>query len=91
MDENGRLIICAPTESLGIASESRWMNADIFLQWFQHFKKHGHPTEARPILLILDGQNSHKDLIVDVIEYAKDNHIYMLSTPPHRYDTRFSH
>lgn len=57
------------------------LNAEIFLQWLQHFKKHVHPSEAHPVLLILDGHNSHKDL--NVIEFAKDNHIHMLSTPPH--------
>ena len=31
--------------------------------------------------LLLDGHGSHKDL--KVIEYARDNHIHMLSTPPH--------
>jgi hypothetical protein len=40
-----------------------------------------YPSAARPVLLILDGHSSHKDL--KVIEYARDNHIHMLSTPPH--------
>ena len=40
-----------------------------------------HSSAARPILLILDGHGSHKEL--KVIEYARDNHINMLSTPPH--------
>jgi hypothetical protein len=33
------------------------------------------------VLLILDGHGIHKDL--KVTEYARDNHIHVLSTPPH--------
>ena len=57
------------------------MNAETFFQWLQHFQQHVHSSAARPVLLILDGHSSHKDL--KVIEYARDNHIHMLSTPPH--------
>ncbi|XP_022834566.1 uncharacterized protein LOC111362224 [Spodoptera litura] len=81
MDRNGRLTIGSPPESIGIPSESGWMNAEIFLQWLQHFKKHVHPSEDHPVLLILDGHNSHKDL--NVLEFSRENHIHMLSTPPH--------
>ena len=81
MDKNGRLMIDAPPESIGVACESGWMNAETFLQWLQHFQQNVHPSAARPVLLILDGHSSHKDL--KVIEYARENHIHMLSTPPH--------
>jgi len=63
-----------------VACESGWMNAEIFLQWL-HFQQNVHSSAARPVLLILDWHGSHKDL--KVIEYARDNHIHMLSTPPH--------
>ena len=82
MDKNGRLMIGVPAESIGVAYESGWMNAETFLQRLQHFQQHVHSSAARPVLLILDGHGSHKDLTV--IEYARDNHIHMLSTPPHR-------
>jgi REP element-mobilizing transposase RayT len=39
-----------------------------------------HSSASRPILLILDEHCSHKDL--KVIEYARDNHVHMLSTLP---------
>jgi len=74
-------MIGAPPESIGDACESGWMNAETFLHWLQHFQQHVHSSAARPVLLILDGHGSHKDL--KVIEYARDNHIHMLSTPPH--------
>ena len=71
----------APPENIDVACESGWMNAETFLQWLQHFQQHVHSSAARPVLLIWDGHGSHKDL--RVIEYARDNHIHMLSTPPH--------
>jgi len=81
MDKNGRLMIVAPPKSIGLACESGWMNAETLLQWLQHFQQHVHSSAARPVLLILDGHGSHKDM--KVIEYAPDNHVHMLSTPPH--------
>lgn len=81
MDRNGRLMIGAPPESIAIPHKSGWMNGDIFLQWLQHFKQHTQPSKEHPVLLILDGHGSHKELAV--IEYARANNIHMLSTPPH--------
>ena len=74
-------MIGAPPESIGVACESGCMNAETFLQWLQTFQQHVHSSAARPVLFTLDGHSSHKDL--KVIEYARDNHINMLSTPPH--------
>lgn len=78
---NERLMINAPNESVGEAQPNGWMNAELFLKWMRHFVKYSNPTELNPVLLILDGHASHKDL--DVIEFARENHIHMLSTPPH--------
>jgi hypothetical protein len=74
-------MIDAPPESISFACECGWMNAETFLQFLQHFQQHVHSSAARPVLLILDGHVSHKAL--KVIEYARDNHIHMLSNPPH--------
>jgi len=57
------------------------MNVETFLQWLQYFRQHVHSSAACPVLLILDGNGRRKD--VKVMEYAPDNHINMLSTPPH--------
>jgi len=81
MDKNGHLMTGAPPESIGVDCESGWVNAETFLQWLQHFQQHVHSSAARPVLLVLDGHGSHKAL--KVIEYARDNHIHMLSTQPH--------
>lgn len=45
------------------------------------FVERVNPTEKSPVLLIIDGHSSHKDL--DVILYAKQKHIHMISLPPH--------
>jgi hypothetical protein len=81
MDKNGHLMIGAPPESIGVTCESGWLNAETFLQWLQHFEQHVHSSASCPFLWILDGHGSHKDL--KVIEYARDNHVHILSTPPH--------
>jgi hypothetical protein len=47
-------MIDAPPESIGVACESGWMNAEIFFQWLHHFQQHVHSSAARPVLLILD-------------------------------------
>lgn len=78
---NERLMINAPHESVAEAQPNGWMNADSFLKWMGHFIKYSNPSEQSPVLLILDGHASHKDL--DVIEHARKHHIHMLSTPPH--------
>ncbi|XP_046417413.1 MFS-type transporter clz9-like [Neodiprion fabricii] len=81
MEKNGRLMVGAPPESIGVAAKSGWMNGELFLQWLQHFQRHVHSSEAHPILLILGGHSSHKEL--SVIEYARDHHIHMLRTAQH--------
>lgn len=81
MDKNGRLIIGTPPDSIAIPQKSGWMNGEVFLQLLQHFKRHVQPKESNPIILILDGHASHKELAV--IEYARQHYIHMLSTPPH--------
>jgi len=71
MDKNGHPMIAAPPERIDVAFESDWMNVETFLQWLQHIQQHVHSSAARPVLLILDGHGSHKDL--KVIEYAAHN------------------
>ncbi|KAK9694400.1 DDE superfamily endonuclease [Popillia japonica] len=76
---NERLMINAPNECVDEAQPNGWMNAELFLKWVHLFVKYSNPTAENPVLFILDGDASHKDL--DVIEFARNNHIHMLSTP----------
>lgn len=78
---NDRLMINAPPESDAVAQPKGWMNNEIFLKWLSHFVKFTRPAKESPILLVLDGHSSHKTL--DVINFCRDNHIFLLSTPPH--------
>lgn len=50
-------------ENYGVVTAKKgWMTAEIFLNWLGHFVKHAQPTRENPVLLILDGHSSHKEL-----------------------------
>ncbi|KAJ8935213.1 hypothetical protein NQ318_017129 [Aromia moschata] len=74
-------ITSAERESVLEAQPNGWMNADLFLKWMGHFIKYANPSKERPVLLVLDGHASHKDL--RVITFAREHNIHMISTPPH--------
>ena len=46
-----------------------------------HFVKYAKPSKDHKVLLILDNHQTHID--VQVLNYAKENHITLLSFPPH--------
>ncbi|XP_030757952.1 uncharacterized protein LOC115883699 [Sitophilus oryzae] len=71
----------APIGSIFVAHPSGWITVQGFLKWLNAFVDRVNPTEENPILLILDGHSTHKDL--QVILYAKEHHVHMLSLPPH--------
>lgn len=78
---NERLMMNAPDESIGVAQPKGWMNSDFFLQYLRIFVKHTQPTKENPVLLLLDGHCSHKTL--PVINFCRENHIHLMSSPPH--------
>ncbi|XP_026728373.1 uncharacterized protein LOC113494293 [Trichoplusia ni] len=78
---NERLMMNAPGESIGVAQPKGWMNSDFFLQYLRIFMKHTQPTKENPVLLLLDGHCSHKTLAV--INFCRENHIHLMSSPPH--------
>lgn len=71
----------APPGSIFDGQPSGWITKDGFLKWLQVFVDKVNPTEKQPVLLILDGHASHKDL--EVITFAKRHYVHMLSLPPH--------
>lgn len=71
----------APLGSIFDGQKSGWITKEGFLKWLHTFVDRVNPNEKNPVLLILDGHGSHKDL--DVILYAKEHHIHMISLPPH--------
>ena len=60
-------------------SESRWMNAELYLEWFRFFLQQIPPL--RLILLIQDGRGSH--VSIELIELARANNIHLLCLPAH--------
>lgn len=60
---------------------SGYMTAPVFNTWFDHFLEHVRPSETNPVLLIIDGHSSHKNLAF--VEKARDNHVTVLILPPH--------
>ena len=62
---------------------SGWMTGENFLlymNYMNHFVKYAKPSKDHKVLLILDNHQSHID--VQVINYAKENHLMLLSFPP---------
>ena len=58
-----------------------WMTSENFLDFMKHFALHVKATADLPVLLMLDNHSSH--ISIDVLDYAKDHHITILSFPPH--------
>ena len=76
-------LLTAPSGSAaaGLPEATEWMTADNFLGYMNHFTLLAKPSAEQPVLLILDNRHTHID--IDVLIYAKDNHITLLSFPPH--------
>lgn len=72
----------APPGTKFVFHRSGWMQAEIFTGWFDHFLLHTKPNEHDPVLLILDGHNSHTRNL-DFLKKAKENHVTVVSIPPH--------
>ncbi|KAG5892454.1 hypothetical protein JTB14_009862 [Gonioctena quinquepunctata] len=49
----------APEGSLGLATKSGWMNADLFINALQHIMKHTSCSKENPVLLLCDNYESH--------------------------------
>ena len=71
----------APPNSIGAAHPSGWMTAENFLKYMKHFVRHVRCSQEETVLLILDNHESH--LSIEVLEFAKENGVVMLSFPPH--------
>ena len=71
----------APPNSIGAALPSGWMTAENFLTFMKHFVRHVRCSQEETVLLILDNHESH--LSIEVLEFAKENGVIMLSFPQH--------
>ncbi|XP_046677318.1 uncharacterized protein LOC124365384 [Homalodisca vitripennis] len=72
----------APPGAIGRCHPSGWIQSNLFTDWLRHFIEKTKPTKEDPVLLILDGHNSHTKNI-DIVNLARDNFISIISLPPH--------
>lgn len=81
-NHNPNLMKNAPVGAISECHISGWIQLPIFTKWFRHFMNYTKPDKENPVLLILDGHYSHTRNM-DVIDLARENHISILSLPPH--------
>lgn len=72
----------APPGAIGACHPSGWVQTDLFTRWFLHFVQKTKPSADSPVLLILDGHFSHTRNL-EVINIARENHVTIVSLPPH--------
>lgn len=70
----------APAESIFTVDENSLISGGSFLKWLEVFVEQTHPAEEQPVLLIVNNQPCHQDL--NVILFAKEHHLHLLSLPP---------
>ena len=71
-----------PVGTIGGCSDSGWIETSLFLTWIKHFGKYSNASKNNQVLLILDGHKTHTKNI-ELIEFARENGITVLSLPPH--------
>ena len=67
--------------TVGFANTSGWMCAPEFERYMRHFISSVKPTQASPVLLLLDNHSSH--LSVEALDIAIASGVHILSFPPH--------
>lgn len=71
----------APANTLGLATQSGWMTADLFVQVIRHFIKYTCSSKSNPTLLLYDNHENH--LSIECLDLAKVNGVTILTLPPH--------
>ncbi|GBM76068.1 hypothetical protein AVEN_167488-1 [Araneus ventricosus] len=80
--ENPLLMDDAPPGSFAVYHESGWIKKETFLVWFKKFIEHSNPGPKKPVLLIIDGHNSHTKSL-ELVNLARENNVVLLCFPPH--------
>jgi len=78
---NNLLMKNCPAGALGLPSHKGWMDCSLFIRYLQHFIKCVKPSKTNPVLVLLDGHQSHKSL--KAVELARKHSITMVTIPPH--------
>lgn len=71
----------APPSSVGMVSDSSFINQELFVDYATHFRDHAKPTKEQPVLLIMDNHTSHCSIAA--IDFFRQNNIMALTLPPH--------
>lgn len=79
---NAQLQKGAPPGAVFHVQPSGWITTELFTKWFDHFLTTTKPTTESPVLLVFDGHSTHTRNI-DIIEKARQNHVTIISLPPH--------
>ena len=69
---------CVPN-ALFVHSDTGWINANLFLEWFKFFINN--IPRTRPVVLIQDNHSSH--VSIELVELARENNIHLWSLPSH--------
>ena len=75
------MLINAVPGTLGLASPSGWMSADLFPSVMQHFINYSLSSKENPTVLIMDNHASH--ISIEAIDLAKNNGVTIITLPPH--------
>lgn len=78
---NERLLNGAPAGSIGVVSDSGWIDSSLFVRWLHHFCDVVGCSQERPHVLVLDGHHSHKTL--EAVQVARERGVVMITIPPH--------
>ena len=70
-----------PVGSKGRANSSRWITAELFVEFLKTFQASTRCDRDHPVLLILDNHESHCSLAA--LQFCRNNGIHVLSFPPH--------
>ncbi|XP_044760411.1 MFS-type transporter clz9-like [Coccinella septempunctata] len=75
------MLMNAVPGTLGLASPSGWMSADLFPRVMEHFIKYSLSSKDNPTVLIMDNHASH--MSIEAIDMAKNNGVTIITLPPH--------
>jgi DDE superfamily endonuclease len=64
------------------ATESGYINIELFDVWLAHFISNVKPTKEKPVVLVMDGHTSHTKSMLG-LELARDHHVTLLQLPAH--------
>ena len=71
----------APPGTLGLATQSDWMNGELFPRVLNHFIKHMGCSIENPTVVFMDNHESHFG--IEVIEMARMSGLSIITFPPH--------